>query len=334
MSPDTPLTEPRRVERLVLPDPAAGPVDVVLDTDTYNEIDDQFALAYALLSPGRINLQAVYAAPFVNERSETPAEGMSKSYDEIHQVLERLGRGGAVRVCRGSERWVKDAGGAVNSDACTDLIGRAASRHEDDPPLYVVTIGAPTNVASALLERPELADRIVVVWLGGHPVTWPSAQEFNLGQDMAASRVLFDSGVPLVSVPCINVAQKLRTTVAELERYLQDRNPLCDFLLSRYRDYEVYETPRKQQRFAGRPIAYGKEVWDVAPIGWLIDPAWAPSGLIPSPILTDQLTWSHNPRRHLIRQLVDLNRDMIFGDLFTKLATLQGAVALPPEDRM
>ena len=55
---------------------------MVLDTDTYNEIDDQFALAYAVLSPERIDLQAVYAAPFKNQRSESPGDGMEKSYQE------------------------------------------------------------------------------------------------------------------------------------------------------------------------------------------------------------------------------------------------------------
>ena len=43
----------------------------VLDTDTYNEIDDQFALVQALLSPDRITLEAVYAAPFHNSQSGT-----------------------------------------------------------------------------------------------------------------------------------------------------------------------------------------------------------------------------------------------------------------------
>ena len=38
-------------------------VDVVIDTDAYNEVDDQFAIAWALRSPERVNVEAVYAAP-------------------------------------------------------------------------------------------------------------------------------------------------------------------------------------------------------------------------------------------------------------------------------
>ena len=66
----------RRLER------PTGPVDVVLDTDTYNEVDDQFALSYLLASQEQLSLKALYAAPFFNENSTGPADGMEKSYAE------------------------------------------------------------------------------------------------------------------------------------------------------------------------------------------------------------------------------------------------------------
>lgn len=81
------LSEAHRLARLA---PPTGKVRMVLDTDTYNEIDDQFALVYALLSPERVQCEAVYAAPFHNDRSSGPADGMEKSYAEICRVLERL----------------------------------------------------------------------------------------------------------------------------------------------------------------------------------------------------------------------------------------------------
>ena len=56
---------------------------MILDTDTYNEIDDQFALALAMLAPDRIDLACVCAAPFHNPNSESYADGMERSYREI-----------------------------------------------------------------------------------------------------------------------------------------------------------------------------------------------------------------------------------------------------------
>ena len=52
--------------------PPAGPVRIVLDTDTANEIDDQFALAWTLLSPDKLKLEGVYAEPFSFQHHQAP----------------------------------------------------------------------------------------------------------------------------------------------------------------------------------------------------------------------------------------------------------------------
>ena len=69
------MPETQRIE--MLKPPTNRPIRMVLDTDTYNEIDDQFALVYALISP-ELNVEAVYAAPFSNQRSTGPKDGMEK----------------------------------------------------------------------------------------------------------------------------------------------------------------------------------------------------------------------------------------------------------------
>ena len=79
-------------ERLAKLTPPTGRVRMVLDTDTYNEVDDQFALVQALLSPDKLDVEAIYAAPFHNDRSSGPADGMERSYEEILRLLERLDR--------------------------------------------------------------------------------------------------------------------------------------------------------------------------------------------------------------------------------------------------
>ena len=93
--------------RLALLEPPAAPVRLVLDTDTANEIDDQFALVYALLSPERITLEAVYAAPFHNERSSGPSDGMEHP-DQLSrgvpQAAEELHRSGLGRRAGSEDR--------------------------------------------------------------------------------------------------------------------------------------------------------------------------------------------------------------------------------------
>lgn len=291
--------------------PTASPVDVVLDTDTYNEIDDQFALVHSLLSPERIHLQAVYAAPFHNTRSSGPGDGMRKSYDEIIRILKMMGQPVSLAL-RGSDRWMESDGDSVSSDARDDLIARARGRTVDDP-LYVVAIGAITNVASALVAAPEIREKIVVLWLGGQPLDWASAHEFNLAGDQTASRFVLDCGVPLVLFPCSLVAEALRTTLAEMERVLDGSGPVGEYLCDILRAYESYDLTAS---------GASKVIWDLAPLGWLLDSEWVRASVAPSPILADGCTWKYDACRHPILLAEQVFRDKVFADLFSKVRQL------------
>lgn len=288
--------------------PPTGRVSMVLDTDTYNEVDDQFALPYALLSKEKLSVEAVYAAPFHNNRSDGPADGMEKSYQEILRLLGAMNMPGEGLVYRGSPTYIQE-GKPVDSPAARDLIERAMRRADDDP-LYVVAIGAITNVASAILLEPAIVRKIVVVWLGGNPTNSPSAREFNLSQDIPAARVIFDSGVPVVLIPCRGVASHLLTTVPEINAHLQGKNALCDALCELFAAY------------SDDHYAWGKVIWDISAVAYLINPEWIPSALVHSPILTDQHTWSADPARHFIREASFVHRNPVFKDLFRKLTAL------------
>ena len=114
---------------------------------------------------------------------------------------------------------------------------RAQSSSPDDP-LYVVAVGAITNVSNAILIEPSIIRNIVVVWLGGNGHHWPHQREFNFRQDLNASRVIFDSGVPFVQLPCTPVVTHFATTVPEMERYVGGRGAIGDYLLDIFKDYQ------------------------------------------------------------------------------------------------
>lgn len=113
------LSESKRLEML---QPPTGPVRMVLDTDTYNEIDDQFAVVHALLSPEHLNVEAIYAVPFHNNRSDNAEDGMEKSYDEILRLLDFLNVPADGLAYRGSRAFLSDRETPVPSDAATDMI--------------------------------------------------------------------------------------------------------------------------------------------------------------------------------------------------------------------
>jgi hypothetical protein len=290
-------------------------VRAVLDTDTYNEIDDQFALVQAMLSPDRIALEAIYAAPFHNDRSTGPGDGMDKSYDEILRLLGRMGKSPDGFVFKGVRDFVGLAKQARRAEAVDHLIARARASSPDDP-LCIIAIAAISNVASALIAAPDIADKIIVVWLGGHALEWPDTREFNLRQDIGGAQVLLDSGTPLVLIPCMGVTSHLHSTVPEIERCVEPHGELGKFLAARFKQY------------SDDHLGWSKEIWDMAPVGWLINPDWVPTVLAPTPILTDQATWSVDRRRPSIRYATIVKRDPILRDFFSKLelfATSRGA---------
>ncbi|CAM2152172.1 purine nucleosidase [Pararobbsia alpina] len=307
-----PLAESARVARL---EPPSRKIRAVIDSDTFNEIDDQFAIAYALMSPERMTVEAIYAAPFFNSRSTGPGHGMELSYEEILRLLALMKRPHEGFVFRGSTDYVGDAQQPQRNDAVHDLIDRALASTPEDP-LYVIALAAITNIASAILIEPRIIDRIVLVWLGGHALWWPDTREFNLRQDVGGARVIFDSGVSLVLLPCMGVVSALRTTIAELAAHVEPTGVLGAFLTERVRGYGEEK----------QALGWSKPIWDMAPVAWLNDARMMRSTLTPSPVLNNDVRWSVDPSRHLVRVIDYIDRDAVFGDFFARLAAFRAGV--------
>jgi inosine-uridine nucleoside N-ribohydrolase len=289
------------------------PVSAVLDTDTYNEMDDQFALAYFLLSGERIRPKAVYAAPFSNNRASTPAEGMEKSYHEILNVLNIMGEKN-IPVCRGSTMYLPNEKTPVESDAAHDIVKRAME-HSPENPLYVLAIGAITNVASAILLEPAICERIVIIFLGGHSHCWPAPwAEFNLSQDIAAGRVVFGCGAPVVQLPCWGVVSHLSTTEPELRTHVKGKSVLGDYL---------YNLSCRVAEQDGGSSAWSRVIWDISVVAWLLGENFVQDMLVPTPIPSYDHGYIHDSSRHFMKVAYYVNRDAIFLDLFKKLAKQQ-----------
>ncbi|MGD7707199.1 nucleoside hydrolase [Microlunatus sp. Y2014] len=288
----------------------SAPLDVVLDTDAYNEIDDQFAIAHLLLSPDQVNLQAIHAAGFHNARSTSFGDGMERSYEEIHRLLERVPGSTAPPVHRGARSHLADGAGESNP-AADDLIDRARAARGDRP-LTVVAIGAPTNVAVALRRAPDIAETIRLVWLGGHGLHWPDTAEFNLKQDVPASRAVLDGVHHLTLVPCLGVAQILLTTAAELAASLVE-TPLNEFLVNRF----AASIPRDA---GGQPrLGYARPLWDVAATALVLCPDALRTTVRKLPRLTDDLTWDHAQLARGAAVVEAVDRNAVMADLFQTL---------------
>ena len=287
-----------------------GKIHLIIDSDAYNEVDDQYAISYALKKKDKIEIEAIYAAPFYNTIAESVQDGMEKSYDEIKKLLCMLKRNDLTeRVYKGSRDYLRDEDTPQESEAARDLVKRAMAMPEGET-LYVAAIGAITNVASALIMEPAIIDKIVVIWLGGHSHYWKDTKEFNLIQDVAAARVVFDSGVPLVQIPCLGVASHLATTEPELRAHMKDKSEIGEYL------YKI--TCNIAAREEGK--YWSRVIWDISTFMWLVGPKECISEhLTHSPIISYEGTYSVDESRHLIKVVDWFDRDQVFEELFSTL---------------
>ncbi len=305
------MTQEQYFKNLTVP---SGKVDVVIDTDAYNEIDDQYAICYALKSKHKLSVKGITAAPFLDSNDSPPADGMNKSYDEIIKLLDLMGESELKDIVyKGSQEFLPNEATAVESDAA-DFIANLAENYSPESPLYIVAIGAITNVASAILKNPKIKENCVVVWLGGHGTHIPfAASEFNMVQDIAAARIVFGSGVPLVLLPCKGVVDHFATSKYELEHWLSGKNPLCDYLCENTIRY-MEETKK------GKP--WSKPIWDVTAVAWLLNDGskFMRERLISCPIPEYDKCYSLDQDRHFIKYVYQIKRDLLFEDLFRMLS--------------
>lgn len=299
------LDDSTMLKRLTSPE---GRVRMILDTDTFNEVDDQFALAYAMLSPERLDFLAVTAAPFYNWNSVSPADGMEKSYKEILNIFQLMEAKNPPPVYRGSTQYMSNHDEPVPSEAADKIIELALSSSE---PLYVVAIGAITNVASAIAKCPEIIHNIVVVWLGPNAHWWPTQKIFNVSQDYQASSLIYDSGVPLVVLPCHGVASHLLTTPYEIDACLRGKNKLGTYFSDMIRG--------RFTRFGQDRSGWSKVLWDVSAIAWLLNEDNVPSMVRRTPMLNPNFTYSFDDSRHFYKEAIDIDRSEVYIDLFAKL---------------
>lgn len=283
---------------------------VIIDTDTNNEVDDQFAIAYAIASD-KIDLLSINAAPFFNDNSTSFENGMETSYDEIKRVLAAYKEDCDIPVFKGSRKVIDETNAPVESEAARNIIDTAMA---SDEPIYVLGIGACTNIASAIMLEPAIKEKIVVIWLGGNSIGSDNLGEFNLLQDYKAGQMLIDSGVPLVLCPAWNVTCVLYAQMPEFESELKGRGPMCELLWQLINQY--YHQAEK------RP-GYGRTIWDVAAVAILSVPECADLKIVPAPIFTEEHIYGYDDSRHEMIYLEKLDRDTVYKDTWEKIHSLE-----------
>ena len=187
---------------------------------------------------------------------------MEKSFNEIMNILDLMGEEELKKnVYKGADGFLESESSPKISEASMHL-AELANKHSSENPLYVIAIGAITNVASAILLNPSIVEKMVVIWLGGHSRDYKDTDEFNMMHDMAATKVVFGSGVPIVQLPCYGVVSNFSISLPELEYWLRGKNPLCDYLVERtIQEVSKWINPTDSP--------WTRVLWDVTAVAWL-----------------------------------------------------------------
>lgn len=299
--------------RLHMRVPETARIRVIISTDAKNEADDQFAIMHHLLTP-QFDIRGIVAAHFAMKH---PGNTMEESYAEVLRVLEAAGMDD-VPVFRGCADPLRTETEVQMSEG-VDFIIREALR-EDSRPLYVACQGALTDVASALNARPEIADRLTVVWIGGGP--YPAGRrEFNLLQDVKAARAVFDCPVPVWQIPQ-NVYAQVEVTFAELASRVRPMGAAGRYLYDQIEQYNLDIHTRGGDLRLGENWCLGDQ-----PTVWVLMSTWRRRcfHLEKAPRLQDDALYAPRPEGKEIRVYDSVDVRMMLEDFYAKLTLAYGS---------
>ena len=284
-------------------------VRMIVHTDCKNEADDQFALVHHLLTPKFI-VKGIVAGHFdLSQKMYKSGASASASLDEVKKILELMDAN-EVPAYLGAQVPMQDEFTPVDSEGARFIIEEAL---RDDPhPLFIACQGAVTDIASALLLKPEIATRMTAVWIGGG--AYPEGGfEFNMQQDIAAVNVLMKSEMPIWQIPS-DVYRNMSVTLSELQLNVEPCGDIGKYLFRQM--LEVNEDA------ADIPFWPNGESWglgDSPTIGVFLDdnPDWYEE--IPAPRINEDMTYSFDDTNRKIRVYKAINARLILDDMFAKL---------------
>ena len=278
-------------------------INLILDTDTYNECDDQFALSYLIKSKNVFNIEAITVAPYSHKaRNVSVKDGQELSYNEILKICNWLNFETNNRVFKGSMDYIQNGYDETN-DAVNKIIEIALKNNKT----YILGIGAITNIALAIKKEPKIVKKIEIIWLGGNELGYNDNLEYNFRQDVEAVKIVFESKVKLTILPCKNIISELRIDINTLKKYLENKSELCNYLIERFYNDGYHG------------IQESRVIWDISVIAYMINKKWFKTKQISCPNVRENTSYEVTNNKHNITFVTKLNRNKIYEDLFNKL---------------
>ena len=273
--------------------------NIILDTDLYNEIDDQIALAYILKSKDALNLEAVTIAPFTKGEYNTKTS-IDKSYEVAKKIFKMCGEENYDIILKGATEYFTN-----NPHQTNEAVNKIIKIAKKNDKTYILSIGCITNIALAIKKEPSIINKIEVIWLGTN-FLFMKNNDFNFRQDVEAVRFVLDSKVKITIIPTYPVSYGLMISKYELENRIRNANELCNYFCDIFTD--DYGTKKIR-----------RVIWDISTVAYMINKEWFETMEISCPRIKDDTSFKLTKFRHKIKFVQRLNSDKIYDDLFSKI---------------
>lgn len=245
------------------------PIKIIIDTDIATDVDDAIAIAFALRRP-ELDVKAITTVHGpVQKRAEILARllAVAGRADVPYATGRALPQGPLSEERR---RKILDevpnqhpfvrAGEPLPPPTCAtadELLERAIEENAGD--IWLVAIGAMTNAAALIRERPDLAAKLKgIACMAGDPHT--HRPEWNVVCDPEAAREVFRSGL-VRFMGTFDITRQVVMGDASLDRLRTAGTPLANAML------ELIGLWQPLQKHKAHPVVY-----DVCPLAWLFAP--------------------------------------------------------------
>ena len=277
---------------------------VIINTDAKNEVDDQFAIVHTLLTES-FDLKGLIAAHFGTAKSPHTRQD---SRDEIDLLLKMMALENKVRVENGADYALADEKTPVDSAGARLIIEEAMK--DDNRPLYIAFLGPLTDMASALLLEPAIAEKnITVIWIGGGKYPEGGA-EYNLSNDIMAANVIMKSKLELWQVPK-NVYRMMPVSYSEMMTRIYPCGELGRYLTLNVIDYNNARP--------GAPCEY-RVLGDSPAIGLIMYDDAGEWEMKPAPEIGNNMKYIHTGKHRPIKVYKNIDSRFIMEDFYAKLS--------------
>lgn len=300
----------------VRPSFADSKIPVILSTDVGNEIDDQWAVVNLLVDP-RFEVLGIVSA---HAPSVSPPAGYT-TYMVLKDVVEhRLNMMSHPPLFEGASLPLQDHTTPRNN-AGVQFIIEASRPFSKSNRLTVLTIGAVTDAASAILVDPTIVDRIQIVDMGFN--AWPEGgDEFNVANDVKGMQVILDSDVPLV-VGSGNVCRAhLSLTLNEARDLVSEHGPVGRWLWEEFQAwYYRFVKPLRQVDLSQKWV-----IWDDIVLAYVL--GMTKQVTYPRPRLSDNMQFERAETTRTITWITEVDSKRFWTEFIEHLDSYQRTHAM------